>query len=54
MGLNREALSKIKKRKPSAVLIYDVYFRDYRKRRTEKVAILTEGRSDPLWQDGLK
>jgi hypothetical protein len=27
---------------------------DYRKRQTEKIAVLTERRGDPLRQDGLK
>ena len=53
MGRNREVPSKMKKGKPSTVLMYDVYFSYYRKRQTEKIAILTERRSDPLRQDGL-
>ena len=36
------------------MLMYDVYFKDYRKRQTEKIAVLTERRGDPLRQDGLK
>jgi len=34
--------------------MHDVYFKDYRKRQTEKIAVLTERRGDPLRQDGLK
>ena len=54
MGLNRKAINNMEKEKFSTVLIYDVYFKDYAKRQTEKIGILAERRSNPLRQDGLK
>jgi hypothetical protein len=36
------------------MLIYEVYYRDYRNRQTEKIAILAERRRDPNRQNGLK
>jgi hypothetical protein len=36
------------------MLIYEVYYRDYRNRQTEKIVILVERRRDPNRQNGLK
>ena len=36
------------------VLMHEVYSRDYRKRQTEKMAILVERRAPPSRQNGLK
>jgi hypothetical protein len=36
------------------MVIYEVYYRDYRNRQTEKIAILVERRRDPNRQNGLK
>ncbi len=36
------------------MLMYEVFYRDYRKRQTEKIAILVERRRGPDRQNGLK
>lgn len=36
------------------MLMYEVFYRDYRNRQTEKIAILVERRRDPSRQNGLK
>jgi hypothetical protein len=36
------------------MLIYEVYYRDYKKRETNKIATLVERRTDPIRQNGLK
>jgi len=36
------------------MLMYDVYYRDYRNRQTNKIAILVERRKGPNRQNGLK
>ena len=36
------------------MLMYEVYYRDYKKSETEKIAILVERRRDPIRQNGLK
>lgn len=36
------------------MLIYEVYYKNYQRRKTERVAILPERRIDPLRQNGLK
>ena len=36
------------------MLMYEVFYRDYRNRQTNKIAILVERRRDPSRQNGLK
>ena len=36
------------------MLMYEVYYWDYKKRETDKIAILVERRRDPIRQNGLK
>lgn len=36
------------------MLMYEVYYRDYKKSETEKIAILVERKRDPIRQNGLK
>ena len=36
------------------MLMYEVYYRDYQKRESDKIATLVERRTDPIRQDGLK
>jgi len=36
------------------MLMYDVYYKDYRNRQTNKIAILVERRKGPNRQNGLK
>jgi hypothetical protein len=34
--------------------MYEVYYRNYKKRESDKIAILVERRTDPMRQNGLK
>jgi len=34
--------------------MYEVYYRDYKKRESDKIATLVERRRDPIRQNGLK
>lgn len=36
------------------MLMYEVYYRDYKKRESDKIATLVERRRDPIRQNGLK
>jgi len=36
------------------MLMYEVYYRDYKKGETDKIATMVERRSDPIRQNGLK
>jgi hypothetical protein len=36
------------------MLIYEVYYKNYQRMKTERIAILPERRMDPLRQNGLK
>ncbi len=36
------------------MLMYDVYYKDYKNSQTNKIAILVERRRDPNRQNGLK
>ena len=36
------------------MLMYEVYYRDYKKRESDKIATLVERRRDPIRQTGLK
>ena len=36
------------------MVMYEVYYRDYKKGETDKIATMVERRSDPIRQNGLK
>jgi hypothetical protein len=36
------------------MLMYEIYYRDYKKRGSDKIATLVERRKDPIRQNGLK
>jgi len=36
------------------MLMYEVYYRNYKKRESDKIATLVERRTDPIRQNGLK